>query len=90
MISSRLVRFAVVSAALAGSLSTASAASAAASAASGAAPARHTGTRQTHHCKMADGTMDMTKTHKACLADKGTWVKDAASAPAAASMPDKK
>lgn len=43
------------------------------------------GSHQTHHCKQADGSMDMAKTKKACLADKGTWVKDAAaSAPAAA------
>jgi hypothetical protein len=32
---------------------------------------------QTHHCKMPDGTMDMSKTHKACTAAKGTWAKDA-------------
>lgn len=39
---------------------------------------------QTHHCKLADGTMDMKKTHKACTAAKGTWAKDApAPAPAA-------
>jgi hypothetical protein len=44
------------------------------------------GTPQTHHCKLADGTTDTTKTHKQCLAAKGTWAKDAAStaAPAAA------
>lgn len=43
------------------------------------------GTHQNHHCKPADGTMDMNKTKKACLADKETWVKDDAStaAPAA-------
>ena len=48
------------------------------------APAKGTGTRQNHHCKQADGTMDMNKTKKACVADKGTWLKDdaAASAPA--------
>jgi hypothetical protein len=40
------------------------------------------GSHQTHHCKQADGSMDMTKTKKACLAAKGSWVKDAA-APAA-------
>ena len=50
------------------------------------APAKGTGTRQNHHCKQADGTMDMTKTKKACMADKGTWLKDdaAAAAPAPA------
>jgi hypothetical protein len=31
---------------------------------------------QTHHCKMPDGSMDMTKTHKQCTAAKGTWFKD--------------
>jgi hypothetical protein len=41
-------------------------------------------TTQNHHCKQADGTMDMGKTKKACLADKGTWLKDAGPAPAAA------
>lgn len=40
------------------------------------------GSRQTHHCKQADGTMDMSKTKKACLAAKGTWVKDAPAAAA--------
>jgi len=49
-----------------------------------AAPAKSGGTHQTHHCKMADGTMDMSKTKKACLAGKGTWAKDAAPAAAAA------
>jgi hypothetical protein len=54
-----------------------------------ATPAKGTGTHQNHHCKQADGTMDMSKTRKACLADKGTWLKDAqpaagASAPAPA------
>ena len=48
------------------------------------APAKGTGTTQNHHCKQSDGSMDMTKTKKACLADKGTWAKDAASASAAA------
>jgi hypothetical protein len=52
-----------------------------------AAPAKGAGTPQTHHCKQADGTMDMGKNKKACLADKGTWLKDiqptaAAAAPA--------
>ena len=59
-----------------------------------AAPAKATGTRQNHHCKQADGTMDMAKTKKACLAAKGTWVKDAAAAdaapaPAASAAPKK-
>jgi len=49
-----------------------------------AAPAKGTGTPQTHHCKQSDGTMDMGKTKKACLANKGTWLKDAQ--PAAASV----
>jgi hypothetical protein len=51
------------------------------------APAKGTGTPQNHHCKQSDGTMDMSKTKKACLADKGTWLKDgaatASTAPAA-------
>ena len=47
------------------------------------------GTPQTHHCKMADGTMNTSKTHKQCTAAKGTGAKDAAApkadaAPAAA------
>jgi len=42
------------------------------------APAKGTGTRQNHHCKQSDGTMDTSKTKKACLADKGTWLKDGA------------
>jgi hypothetical protein len=45
--------------------------------------------KQTHHCKMADGTMDMAKTKKACLAAKGTWTKDAPPAADAASAPKK-
>lgn len=60
------------------------------------APAKGTGTRQNHHCKQSDGTMDMGKTKKACLADKGTWLKDAqpgaaapAPAPAASAAPKK-
>lgn len=52
-----------------------------------------TGTRQNHHCKQADGTMDMSKTKKACLVDKGTWLKDGAAAtapaPAASAAPKK-
>ena len=47
------------------------------------APAKKSGTKQNHHCKQADGTMDMTKTHKACVAAKGSWEKDGASAAAA-------
>ncbi len=57
------------------------------------APAKGTGTRQNHHCKQSDGSMDMTKTKKACLADKGTWLKDGAAAtapaPAASAAPRK-
>lgn len=52
---------------------------------SGAAYAKNQGTPQTHHCKMADGSMDMKKTKKQCLAGKGSWAKDSdAAAPAAA------
>lgn len=36
------------------------------------------GTPQTHHCKLADGTFDATKTNKQCTAAKGTWAKDVA------------
>ena len=55
------------------------------------APAKRTGTPQNHHCKQADGSMDMSKTKKACLADKGTWLKDGATtaAPAASAAPKK-
>ncbi len=54
-------------------------------------PAKGTGTRQNHHCQMSDGSMDMGKTKKACLAGKGTWLKDgAAAATAAASSASKK
>ena len=76
MTSTNLFRIALVSASLAcGTLAFAQAPA--------SAPAKGTGTRQSHHCKQADGTMDMAKTKKACLADKGTWAKDAgASAPA--------
>jgi len=78
MISKQLFRVALISFALAGSgLALADGAA--------SAPAKSKGgTRQNHHCKLADGTMDMSKTKKACLADKGTWAKDAAAAPAAA------
>jgi hypothetical protein len=60
---SKLSRF-VVAAALIGGLS-------------GAQVARADGSHpQTHHCKLADGSMDMKKTHKQCTAAKGTWFKD--------------
>ncbi len=78
MISTNLIRVALVSASLA-----CGSAAFAADAASAPAKAKG-GSKQTHHCKLADGSMDMTKTKKACLADKGTWAKDAAAAPAAA------
>lgn len=58
----------------------------------GAASAKHTGTPQNHHCKQSDGSMDMSKTKKACLAGKGAWVKDAAASappPAASAAPKK-
>jgi hypothetical protein len=72
-----LLRVALVSAALAGGTM------AFAADTKDAAPAKGTGTRQTHHCKQSDGSMDMGKTKKACLADKGAWVKDAAASSAA-------
>ncbi len=78
MISTNLIRIALVSASLA-----CGSAAFAADAASAPAKAKGKGSTQTHHCKQADGSMDMTKTKKACLADKGTWAKDAAAAPAA-------
>ena len=77
MTSRNLFRFALASALLAGG-------TLAFAATSASAPAKGMGTRQTHHCKQADGTMDMNKTRKACLADKGTWAKDDASAAAPA------
>ena len=76
MTSLNLLRVALVSATLAGG-TMAFAADAPASAA-----AKGTGTAQTHHCKLSDGTMDMGKTKKACVAAKGTWAKDAAAVPA--------
>ena len=85
MTSRNLFRFALASALLAGG-------TLAFAATSASAPAKGMGTRQTHHCKQADGTMDMNKTRKACLADKGTWQKDAqpaATAPAASAAPKK-
>ncbi|TXI90138.1 MAG: hypothetical protein E6Q40_01335 [Cupriavidus sp.] len=47
------------------------------------------GTPQTHHCKQQDGSMDMKKTKKQCLAGKGTWAKDAdtSATPAAPAAP---
>ena len=85
MTSRNLLRIALVSAALAcGATAFADT--------KAAAPAKGTGTAQNHHCKQADGTMDMGKTKKACLAGKGTWLKDApaagaASAPAPTASP---
>ena len=76
MTSTNLLRVALVSAVMA-CTTTAFAATAA------SAPAKG-GTVQNHHCKQSDGTMDMSKTKKACLADKGTWAKDASGAAAAA------
>jgi len=84
MISKNLLRIALVSASL--SFGTVVFAETPAS-----APAKGTGTHQSHHCKQSDGTMDMSKTKKACLADKGTWLKDGAAATApAASAASKK
>ena len=84
MTSKKLLRIALVSASLA--YGTVAFAETPAS-----APSKRTGTRQNHHCKQADGTMDMSKTKKACLADKGTWLKDGAAAtapaPAASAAP---
>ncbi len=77
MISTTLIRVALVAATLA-----CGSAAFAADAASAPAKAKGTGSPQTHHCKLADGSMDMSKTKKACLADKGTWAKDGAAAPA--------
>ena len=78
MISKNLLRVALISACLAcGTMAFAET--------KDAAPAKGTGTPQSHHCKQPDGTMDMGKTKKACLAAKGTWLKDAQ--PAAAPTP---
>ena len=89
MTSRNLLRIALVSAALASS-------TLAFAATPASAPAKGTGTPQNHHCKQSDGTMDMGKTKKACLAGKGTWLKDgqpaagaAAPALAASSAPKK-
>jgi hypothetical protein len=86
MISKNLLRIAMVSASLAcGSMAFAQT--------SASAPAKGTGTHQNHHCKRSDGSMDMSKTKKACMADKGTWLKDGAAgmapAPAASAAPKK-
>ena len=80
MTTKNLLRIALVSAALVGG-------TAAFADTSATAPAKHTGTPQTHHCKQSDGAMDMSKTKKACLAAKGTWVKDGQPAAAAAVAP---
>ena len=83
MTSKNLLRIALISASLACVTMTFAATPA-------SAPAKGTGTRQNHHCKQSDGTMDMSKTKKACLVDKGTWLKDAtAPAPAASAAPKK-
>ncbi len=80
MNSTKLLRFA-----LAAALAFGTSAFAATGAASAASASKGTGTAQTHHCQQADGSMDLGKTRKACLAAKGTWAKDgAASAPATA------
>ena len=89
MTSKNLLRIALMSACLA-------CASLAFAATPASAPDKGTGARQNHHCKQADGSMDMGKTKKACLADKGTWLKDAqagaapsAPVPAASAAPKK-
>jgi len=84
MISKNSLRIALVSASLAcGTLAFA--------ATPASAPAKGAGTRQNHHCRQSDGTLDTSKTKKACLADKGSWLKDGAAAPApAASAAPKK
>ena len=69
MTSRKLLRTALISAAFA-------CGAAAFAATPASAPAKGTGTPQNHHCKQSDGTMDLSKTKKACLADKGTWFKD--------------
>ena len=89
MITQNLLRIAVVSAAMACS-------TLALADTKDAMPAKGHGTHQNHHCKQADGTMDMSKTKKACMADKGTWLKDGqaaasamAPAPTASAAPKK-
>jgi hypothetical protein len=42
----------------------------------GAGTAVADGTPQNHHCKLADGSVDGTKTNKECTTAKGTWAKD--------------
>jgi len=79
MTSTKVLRIALVSASLACS-------SMAFAATPASAPAKGTGTHQNHHCKLSDGSMDMGKTKKACLAEKGTWFKDGAAATAPAPM----
>jgi hypothetical protein len=84
MISKNLLQIALVAASLAcGTLAFAQTPA--------SAPAKGTGTHQNHHCKQPDGTMDMSKTKKACMADKGIWLKDgaAATAPAPSAAPKK-
>ncbi len=54
---------------------------------SGVALAKEPMHPQTHHCKLADGSMDMKKTHKQCTAVKGTWAKDATAATPAPATP---
>jgi Spy/CpxP family protein refolding chaperone len=83
MTSRNLLRIALASALACCSLAVA--------AASASAPAKGMGSHQNYHCKQADGSMDMGKTKKACLAAKGTWAKDDASttAPAASAAPKK-
>ena len=69
MTSKNLLRIALVSASLAcGTVAWA--------ATPASAHAKGTGTPQNHHCKQSDGTMDMGRSKKACLAAKGTWFKD--------------
>jgi hypothetical protein len=77
MISKNIIRIALVAASFAcGSMAFAE---------TKAAPqAKGAGTPQNHHCKQSDGTMDMGKTKKACLAAKGSWLKDAQSITATA------
>lgn len=40
-------------------------------------------TPQTHHCQLADGSTDTSKTHKQCTAAKGSWARNTATAAAA-------
>lgn len=77
MTSKNVLRIALISASLA-------CGTAAFSETPASAPSKGTGTPQNHHCKGSDGTMDMSKTKKACLANKGIWLKDGAAATASA------